>query len=313
MNIFRELLAKLHIAREHMTSEYRLQKRLDCLEEKILFLMNNTLDIGKIRHATGFLRMRQEINLALMRIIDAIARKNNIQCWINYGTLLGAVRHKGFIPWDDDADMSVLRSDYKNLLDAMRQIAPDSLYVFRGIDETENVEIGFSRLVEAESHFFVDLYPFDVIPGALQKDSIKTNWEVTYMDFWEKMSFLAQKEGATQKVFNTISDWLTKNGHGDGDVVGLATGVDYLYAKSMYRKIYAYEDVFPLKRCEFEGCEFNLPARPVEILTTLYGAFDSFPHDVGHLVHPVNASLSMAQLRKIIDRLQDLRNQIEIT
>ena len=75
MNIFKELFAKLYIAREHMTSEYRLQKRLDCLEEQILFLMNNTLDIGNVRHATGFLRLRQEINLALMRIIDAVAQK----------------------------------------------------------------------------------------------------------------------------------------------------------------------------------------------------------------------------------------------
>lgn len=312
MNIFKELLAKLHIAREHMTSEYRLQKRLDCLEEQILFLMNNTLDIGNVRHATGFLRLRQEINLALMRIIDAVAQKENIQCWINYGTLLGAVRHKGFIPWDDDADMSVLRSDYENLLDALRQIAPDSLFVFQGIDEIENVEIGFSRLVEAKSHFFVDLYPFDVIPGALRKDAIKTNWEMTYMDFWKKLSLNAQKEGVTQKLFTTINDWLAKNGHGDGDVIGLATGADYVYAKSTYRQIYAYEDVFPLKRCEFEGCEFKLPARPAEILTALYGAFDSFPHDVGHSVHPVNASFSMTQLRMIIDRLHDLRNQIEI-
>ena len=53
MNIFRELLAKLHIAREHMTSEYRLQKRLDALEDKLLLLMDNSLDITKIKPAMG--------------------------------------------------------------------------------------------------------------------------------------------------------------------------------------------------------------------------------------------------------------------
>lgn len=58
----------------------------------------------------------KEIEFEVLRELDSFCRKNNIRYFISHGTLLGAIRYKGFIPWDDDIDVLVPREDYNRLL-----------------------------------------------------------------------------------------------------------------------------------------------------------------------------------------------------
>ncbi|MDF2567311.1 MAG: LicD Protein, partial [Oscillospiraceae bacterium] len=58
----------------------------------------------------------KKMEVEVLALFDRICKKHNIPYYISYGTLLGAVRHKGFIPWDDDTDVSLLRKDYEKVL-----------------------------------------------------------------------------------------------------------------------------------------------------------------------------------------------------
>ena len=69
-------------------------------------------DITTLPKATGQVRDIQLANLAILLEIDKVCRNNDIKYWIDYGNLLGAVRHNGYIPWDDDIDISMLREDF---------------------------------------------------------------------------------------------------------------------------------------------------------------------------------------------------------
>ena len=72
-------------------------------------------DFSKYNGEGTILRKAQLRMLDMLIEVDKICRKYNIQYWLDFGTLLGAVRHQGFIPWDDDLDICVLRKDYKRL------------------------------------------------------------------------------------------------------------------------------------------------------------------------------------------------------
>ncbi|MBQ6898956.1 MAG: LicD family protein [Clostridia bacterium] len=68
----------------------------------------------------------------MLRIVCNVLDENNLTYWLDYGTLLGAVRHKGYIPWDDDIDIAMTREDY----DVACKLLPEALKQY-GIDVTK--------------------------------------------------------------------------------------------------------------------------------------------------------------------------------
>lgn len=124
-----------------------------------------------------------QANLGILKEIDRICRKHGIQYLLDAGTLLGAVRHKGFIPWDDDADVAFTRTNYEAFLQVVRSELPEEMELLepkdlRGgkafYDFTARIIYKKSRTHEdtAEmkyyegrlNHLWVDLFTIDELP-----------------------------------------------------------------------------------------------------------------------------------------------------
>ena len=88
----------------------------------------------------------KKIQLEILAYIDSFCKKNNISYFINYGTLLGAVRHKGFIPWDDDIDISMDREHYNMFIEKFNQ--DSSKYKILSLDTDKAYFNNFIKVVD---------------------------------------------------------------------------------------------------------------------------------------------------------------------
>lgn len=114
----------------------------------------------------------QKSCVSLLREFNEFAKQNNINYSLAYGTLLGAVRHKGFIPWDDDVDIIVDRDNYNLLLNTIQfassikidRIQPDCLWIDR---------IKFKQINKDNEHATIDIFLFDNSPDGKLAYKIK--------------------------------------------------------------------------------------------------------------------------------------------
>ena len=104
-------------------SSYQKQRK----ENPYYYYKKNNIDITTIPPETGQIRDIQLAKLALLKELDYVCKQNGLKYWIDFGTLLGAIRHKGFIPWDDDMDFAVPYQQYAELISVLNKELPPNL------------------------------------------------------------------------------------------------------------------------------------------------------------------------------------------
>ena len=147
-------------------------------------------DFSKYNGEGTTLRKMQLRILNILVEIDKVCRKHNINYWIDFGTLLGAVRHGGFIPWDDDLDIAMPSDDFRKFLEIAPKELPPSLFV-----QTKTTEPSYHMLVnkvrdknsffitqhedftkDYQKGLYVDIFevkPYPNVPKKLQKNIMR--------------------------------------------------------------------------------------------------------------------------------------------
>lgn len=166
----------------------------------------------------------QSIELELLIEADRICRKGNIKYNIIAGTLLGAIRHKGFIPWDDDADIAMMRKEYTKFVNACKTELNHEKFYFQDHKETRGYRWGYGKLRRKDTLFlranqehmpypqgiFLDIFPLDFVPDKRFARSI-INFRAFFIRkfLWARVGKVADKSlvmRTTYKMMDIIPE-----------------------------------------------------------------------------------------------------------
>lgn len=246
------------------------------------------------------IREIQQMELGIMEYIHEVCQKIGVKYFLAYGSLIGAVRHKGFIPWDDDMDICMLREDYEKLQDYL--IAnPDERYEVMSYKNNLNYVYPFMKVQDNQTYLleedvridsnmgiYVDIFPVD----GYEDDSV----------FKDKMTRLIKKRQLSCYTFKGITNtksllnsliryisviifYFTNTNKYIRGIDELAQSrkvddyelVDYLIYKDMHKPVWKREWLNQTITGVFEGKEFMIPKNYHEILTSDYGDYTQLP------------------------------------
>ena len=250
------------------------------------------------------------IELNMLKELDRLCRKHGIRYSLAGGTLLGAVRHKGFIPWDDDVDVLMTRRDYKRFCEVCRtELDPAYFY------QSHETDPGYYRLYaklranntvfkecvhathDMHHGIFLDIFPADYTPVDERK-----RW-------WHLMQFRFYNTGLSAKYL--VPEARTGKRRLLAKLLRIAYApftMEFLYRKAqqtllkyaatkekmhtrVFSSTYVERDCFPYglfeeyTECEFEGSLFMVPIQMDVYLEALYGDYMKLPPEDKRVVH----------------------------
>jgi lipopolysaccharide cholinephosphotransferase len=274
------------------SSQYR--KDIDIMQ-KLLDCVNPT----EITPATGELREIQLKELLFTKeLINEIEQNTGLKPFMDDGTLLGAVRHGGFIPWDDDVDFSLMREDYNKLREYMKQnhiIIDTSDWTSKTYNE--KLKVCFEKYPNqifcvrrptsfkcykgtVENFACVDFFALDYYKDEHNATTIQAYAE----DIKQRLRGL-KLYGERLKIYDEEVNNMTETTKNSNTI---SVGIDnfdfhYYTIKGIRRK----SDIFPLVKMKFEDTEFYAPNNADEYLKTIYNFYKKIPINVEINKHKV--------------------------
>ncbi|WP_247917236.1 LicD family protein [Streptococcus oralis] len=242
----------------------------------------------------------QEMELGIMEYIHEVCQKIGVKYFLAYGSLIGAVRHQGFIPWDDDMDICMLREDYEKLQDYL--IAnPDERYEVMSYKNNLNYVYPFMKVQDNHTYLLEEDVRIDSNMG-IYVDIFPVDGYEDDVEFKNKMTKLIKKRQLSCYTFKGITNtksvlnsllryvsviifYFTNTNKYVAQIEELAKSrkvsdyeqVDYLIYKDMNKPVWRREWLEQVTTGTFEGKEFTIPKHYHEILTSDYGDYMQLP------------------------------------
>lgn len=256
------------------------------------------IDITKVPPAQGLLRDIQLANLALLKELAYVCEKNNFKYILDAGTLLGAVRHSRFIPWDDDIDILMFREDYEKIVSVFKNTTRNSdIYAEYHRDKDTNSQY-FIKIKHKKCPFLgVDIFPLDSYGKhlSLKEQLITTNKICKILKHLKKEinPNISNKETKTILTKTMKEKILLSSTNENGDFV---YGVDF--AHKLKNWFLDRDIVLPLRKVQFEDSKYTTVNKPKEFLKNIYGDYMKYPKKM-KILHYSYKNLTSEQLEAI--------------
>jgi len=254
----------------------------------------------------------KKIELDILKDIHRVCEKNGLRYYLAGGTLLGAIRHKGFIPWDDDIDILMPRPDYMKFIKIYENegdkkyklTSPynnkNHLYTFTKVFDTRTIKIenGLNYDSENIGGIEVDVFPTDGLPDNIDKSNKYFRKQKLLFHLY---SFSVTKKSVNkniikriikntivyicrligkQRFIKVINNNAMKYEFDKSNYIGLSV-TTYYGSKERIEKKHYIEQI----KVEFEGYLFNAPKNYDQYLSNLYGDYMKLPPEDKRVTH----------------------------
>ncbi len=257
------------------------------------------------------LEQRKHLSLDILTSIDVFCKAHGIEYCLNYGTLIGAIRHKGFIPWDDDIDLLMTRENYNKFVGCFNRFNQEANLKCIAF-ETGDFYLPFAKIVNTDTHIVtrefieiddlgigVDIFPFDYLSDSLEEavriknDFARKRKYILYPIYKDIRALHGGNRHLAQemiwRVFKAI-------GYKKMDKPAIRALKELPSEKKLYgSNMYFYEGsnvqvvessiLDEIVSAEFEGKMFPIPKRYDYYLTLLYGDYMELPPENERIAH----------------------------
>lgn len=233
----------------------------------------------------------RKIQLYLLDEFVKICNESDVEYWLEGGSFLGAIRHKGFIPWDDDIDIGIFLKDKEKLVENLKAKLPDDILVQEdeGNHKTQAHPLklrykkskiyqkNFEKIDKKDLNWnqgiFIDIFPFSYV----KKRKDKQEYILSKMLLAHSYVRLYRNKGISKLVINIIRRFIPEKlirNKIDKNRDKVKSDIDIIAIDpNFFSDLYYYniDVIYPLKKYEFEGKEYNGPKNADEYLKIHYG------------------------------------------
>jgi len=211
-------------------------------------------------------RYSREMNNLLLDFIDHVCKKHNLKWWMNFGILIGAIRHGENVPWDDDYDISMMRDDYEKFYTIIHEELKlhnlnKKIYVNFNKTGPNNSLLSFMKFEYFDNgrlFGFVDIIPYDYVSREI--DNAENTFHQTRREFLDELRNGVDREVAFKKYFDTFNVSQTKT-----DIIIGGVEANYYMQTD-------YDTIFPLKNIPFEDRYYPAPNDSKGLLEQRYSS-----------------------------------------
>ncbi len=222
-----------------------------------------------------------KILLEMIKVIDPICQKHQIPYFLNGGSALGAVRHRGFIPWDDDLDIAMMRSDYRRFIEVLKKELPEE-YCFQCFDthkeynvlipamkirkkgtELKEVNMLLSNRCKDSDGIFIDVFVYDYCTINPWIDLPMRCFNQMLMPLLILLDNIGLNPVLLKKVFMKNAELYGKINQGSK---WIGFDLTWTFKSPFHPFVFKKEDIYPVQYVPFEDTMLPIAAHPHEYL-----------------------------------------------